>query len=164
MIFKLSCDVGFDYSEEIIQHSLLLIDSFERLTGKNLLPNRSAEIHALSLAQGLYELDAVVLSHNGGGDPIFTYANRKAQEIFEYDWDTFLTLPSRLSAEPDRREDRSAMLQSAAEQGYISNYGGVRVSASGRRFEISNAIIWNLEGEDGAKVGQAAVFDQFVFL
>ena len=156
--------MSFVFSTEIIQHSLLLIESFERLTGDKLLANQSADSAALSLAKGLYEIDAVVLSHNGGDDPVFNYANRKAQELFEYDWDTFLTLPSRLSAEPDRREDRSTMLQSAAEQGYISNYGGVRISASGRRFEISNAIIWNLEDRDGAKVGQAAVFDQFVFV
>ena len=160
------------YSTEIIQHSLLLIESFERLTGNSLVPDQSAEPCAeasaesssVALAEILYELDAVVLSHNGGEDPVFNYANRKAQELFEYDWDTFLTLPSRLSAEPDRREDRSAMLQSAAKQGYISNYGGVRISASGRRFEISDAIIWNLEDRDGTPVGQAAVFDQFVFV
>ena len=117
-----------------------------------------------SLAEQLYELDAVVLSHDGGSDPVFTYANRRAQELFEYDWATFLTLPSRLSAEPDRREDRSAMLHEAAEQGYIANYGGVRISASGRRFEISDAIIWNLETDAETVVGQAAVFDQFVFI
>lgn len=155
--------LGFDYTEEVVQHSLLLVESFERLTGRQLLPNLSADEGALSLAERLYEIDAVVLSHNGGDDPVFTYANRKSQTLFEYDWDTFLTLPSRLSAEPDRRDDRSVMLQAAAEQGYISNYGGVRISASGRRFEISNAIIWNLEGACGSKIGQAAVFDQFVF-
>ena len=117
-----------------------------------------------SLAEQLYELDAVVLSHDGGSDPVFTYANRRAQELFEYDWATFLTLPSRLSAEPDRREDRSTMLHEAAEQGYIANYGGVRISASGRRFEISDAIIWNLETDAETVAGQAAVFNQFVFI
>ena len=156
--------MSFVYSEEIIQHSLLLIGTFERITGNHLLPKNSGDASSRSLAEQLYELDAVVLSHDGGSDPVFTYANRRAQELFEYDWATFLTLPSRLSAEPDRREDRSTMLHEAAEQGYIANYGGVRISASGRRFEISDAIIWNLETDAGTVVGQAAVFDQFVFI
>ena len=156
--------MSFVYSEEIIQHSLLLIGTFERITGNHLLPKNSGDASSRSLAEQLYELDAVVLSHDGGSDPVFTYANRRAQELFEYDWATFLTLPSRLSAEPDRREDRSTMLHEAAEQGYIANYGGVRISASGRRFEISDAIIWNLETDAETVVGQAAVFDQFVFI
>ena len=140
------------------------MESFERVTGDRLLADRADGASSVSRAEQLYELNAVVLSHDGGSDPIFTYANRQAQELFEYDWDTFLTLPSRLSAEPDRREDRSTMLQSAAERGFIANYGGVRISASGRRFRISDAIIWNIETEAGMKIGQAAVFDQFVYI
>lgn len=156
--------MSFIHSDQVSQHSRLLCESFARVTGGNLLPLSVDDNSPAALAEQLYELDAVVLSHDGGSDPVFTYANRQAQTLFEYDWNTFLTLPSRLSAEPDCREDRSAMLQEAAEQGYISNYGGVRISASGRRFEISDAIIWTLESDDGSKIGQAAVFDQFVYV
>ncbi|MGB0184954.1 MAG: MEKHLA domain-containing protein [Opitutales bacterium] len=45
-----------------------------------------------------------------------------------------------------------------AERGCADNYGGVRVSASGRRFQITGARVWNLLDAAGAVVGQAAMF------
>jgi hypothetical protein len=41
----------------------------------------------------------VVLAHNTAPDPRFIYANRTAQNCFEYSWDEFTALPSRLSVE-----------------------------------------------------------------
>jgi len=116
------------------------------------------------IAAALYELPAVVLSHDGKADPTFTFANQAAQELFEYSWDEFLTLRSHQSAEPQYRSDRAEMLERAARDGYIADYRGVRISASGKRFEITNAIIWNVLGPEGNSVGQAAVFDQWKFL
>lgn len=116
------------------------------------------------LAAMLYELPAIVLSHDGAADPTFTFANLAAQHLFEYSWDEFLTLRSRQSAEPDQRSSRSEMLARAARDGYISDYQGVRISASGKRFEIKRAIIWNVSDECRSLVGQAAVFDEWSYL
>jgi hypothetical protein len=43
-------------------------------------------------------------------------------------------------------------------KGYMENYAGVRISASGKRFEIRQAVIWSLKDGAGQKVGEAAAF------
>jgi hypothetical protein len=40
----------------------------------------------------------------------------------------------------------------------------VRVSASGRRFRISGATVWNLVDEQGWRRGQAAAFAEWQYL
>ncbi|MEA3642760.1 MAG: MEKHLA domain-containing protein [Lamprobacter sp.] len=45
-----------------------------------------------------------------------------------------------------------------AERGFIDDYRGVRVSASGRRFMIEQASVWNLTDAQGRPAGQAATF------
>ena len=140
-----------------------IVDSYQRVVGESLVEGLDASTEA-QLAAALYELPAVVLSHNGEADPIFTFANRAAQQLFEYSWDEFLTLRSHQSAEPQHRSNRSEMLERAARDGYIADYRGIRISASGKRFEIENAIIWNVVDQQGNSVGQAAVFDQWKYL
>ena len=99
-----------------------------------------------------------VLAHNTDPDPIFVYANMAAQRCFEYGWDEFLTLPSRLSAEADLQEKRQATLDIVARDGFVAGYSGVRIAKSGRRFRIADAVIWNLTDEAGDLRGQAAMF------
>jgi hypothetical protein len=100
----------------------------------------------------------VVLAHNTDPDPRFIYANRAAQACFGYDWDEFTTLPSRLSAEPMLREERQAILEKVARDGFITGYSGIRIAKSGRRFRISGTVIWQLIDQDGVLRGQAAMF------
>ncbi|MGW4641524.1 MEKHLA domain-containing protein [Sphaerisporangium sp. NPDC004334] len=109
-------------------------------------------------ARWLYE-DAPfgVLAHDAGDDPRFTYANLAAQRCFEYDWEEFVGMPSRLSAEPDRREDRQWLLDAVHRDGFATGYRGRRIAKSGRRFWIEDVTMWNLV-EDGILVGQAASF------
>lgn len=140
-----------------------IVDSYHRVVSDRLvgIPDDAPDVR---IAQALYELPAVVLSHDGAADPKFTFANLSGQKLFEYSWDVFLTLRSRQSAEPEHRSNRADMLERAASDGYISDYRGIRISGSGRRFEIKNAVIWNVCDAQGNKVGQAAVFDQWEFL
>ena len=56
------------------------------------------------------------------------------------------------------------MLERAATKGYIDNYQGVRISTTGRRFAIAQAIIWNLTDELGQPCGQAATFADWQWL
>ena len=53
------------------------------------------------------------------------------------------------------------MLAQVTEHGFIDNYAGIRISKSGRRFRISNAIVWNLVTDKGERCGQAATFDRW---
>jgi len=128
----------------------LLTGSHRRLVGKKLTDRDAGWLYR--------DAPFVVLAHNTDADPIFTYANRAAQECFGYGWDEFLTLPSRLSAEPMLRQDRQRLLDSVRDKGFIADYRGIRIAKSGRRFMIENAIVWQLIDEAGAVRGQAATF------
>jgi hypothetical protein len=131
----------------------LLTGSYRRLVGKTLTGRDAAWLYG--------EAPFVVLAHNTNADPIFTYANRAAQDCFGYGWDEFLTLPSRLSAEPMLRADRQRLLDSVRAKGFIDDYSGVRIAKAGRRFMIRNAIVWQLIDEAGVVKGQAATFAEW---
>ena len=134
----------------------LLTGSYKRLVGMPLVPE-SAD------AAWLYE-DApfVVVAHNTDADPRFVYANTAAQRCFEYPWEEFVTLPSRLSAEAPNREERARILEEVARDGFVRGYRGVRISKSGRRFWIDGGVVWQLIDGDGVNRGQAATFASWV--
>lgn len=136
-------------------HAALIAGSHARLFGRALLPE------GVDLARRLYHAPFVVLAHDGADDPVFFYANLTAQRVFELAWADIVRLPSRYSAEPLAREERQRLLDRVASQGCIDDYAGVRVSASGRRFRVANARVWNLLGPDGRPVGQAAAFSDW---
>jgi hypothetical protein len=98
------------------------------------------------------------LAHSTGNDPKFIYANRAAKLCFEYSWDEFTSLPSRLSAEAPDWAGRQALLDQVSRHGFITGYRGVRVAKSGRRFIIDDGIVWELIDREGARHGQAATF------
>jgi PAS domain-containing protein len=119
-------------------------------------------VDAGASARWLYE-DAPfgVLAHNADPDPLFVYANKTAQRAFEYDWAEFVTLRSRLSAEPENREDRQQLLDAVRRDNFFSGYRGRRIAKSGRRFWIEDVTMWNLFDADGLRTGQAAVFPKW---
>ncbi len=113
-------------------------------------------------AAWLYEAAPfVVVAHNTDADPRFVYANKWALACFEYSWEEFVTLPSRLSAEAPAREERTRILQEVARNGCVRDYNGVRISKSGRRFRIEDCVVWQLNDGDGVNRGQAARFSSW---
>jgi hypothetical protein len=136
-------------------HVTLLRDSLLRLTGRDLLAYPGADNDP---ADAAFEAPFALVSHDGEADPIFTYGNRTALGLFELDWAQFTRLPSRLSAEAPGRDERQRLLDRVTQFGYIDDYSGVRVSATGARFRIHDAVVWNLNDEDGTPRGQAAMF------
>lgn len=141
----------------LASHIDLLCDSYRRVTGRELIATHSnsrVRAHAIWLAP------FIVASHGTQADPIFNYANRSALALWEMDWSTFTQLPSRYSAEPVAREERERLLAAVTTHGFIDNYSGVRITASGRRFRIERATVWNLIDKEKAFHGQAVVFDQ----
>lgn len=92
---------------------------------------------------------------------MFNYANRAALQLFEMSWDEMTALPSRLSAGPMDRAERTRLLERVSRDGYIDDYTGIRIAASGRRFRIVNATVWNLADERGEYYGQAAMIPQW---
>jgi hypothetical protein len=140
---------------------LPILTSYTALTGRVLLTRLNGE-SAGEYALRVYEAPFVLLAHDGGEDPRFTYANRTAQQLFERAWPAFIGLPSRYSAEPDDRDARQVLLERVLRDGYCDDYRGIRVAASGRRFRINGATLWNVMDDTGARIGQAATFAQWV--
>ena len=146
---------------QVIDWSQILLDSFYCFLGYQLI---SRELSKELQSQALFEAPFVVASHGIQGDPILNYGNKMALELWSMTWEEFTQTPSRLTAEPMNREKRQIILQQVAQQGYIDNYSGVRISSTGTRFLIEKTIIWNLVNSSGNKCGQAATFSQWKML
>lgn len=116
------------------------------------------------LAQELFASATVVLAHDGGTDPRLTYANAAALQLWERPWGALVGMPSRLTAEPEQRPARAAMLEQARAGQALRGYNGIRISASGRRFQIRNARLWSLLDDGGRACGQAAAFADWYWL
>ena len=130
----------------------LIVSSFEMLVGKPLVEPGDDVIAAL------WRAPQAILAHGTENDPIFFFANRRALDAFGYDVGTMLRTPSRLSAEAPLRDERQALLDRVSRHGFIDDYSGVRITATGERFTIGQAIVWNLIDAGGALHGQAATF------
>ena len=139
----------------LADHAALLLRSYRDLTGRELV---SASGGPEEAARALYEAPFFVASHDNGPDPVLTYGNLVAQQLFEMGWDEFTGTPSRFTAEEPVRAERAALLARVASHGFIEDYSGIRISASGRRFRIKRATVWNLLDGSGKRVGQAAAF------
>jgi hypothetical protein len=144
-----------------LTHSSALLDSFRERTGRELLPRGG---DAAAEAERLLEAPFVVVSHGLEADPILNYGNRVALALWEMDAARFVSTPSRLTAEPLVREARERLLAQTLRDGFVSGYEGVRISATGRRFRISNVTIWNVTDAAGQPAGQAATFARWTFL
>ena len=145
---------------EVIRWSQILAQSYQQLLGKELFPSNTPE----ELAKALFHASFVIVSHGTQTDPIFNYGNQTALQLWSLSWEEFTKTPSRHTAEPVNRETRAIMLEQAAKQGYIDNYRGVRISSTGKRFLIEQAVIWNLKDECDRFCGQAATFPKWTWL
>lgn len=152
--------MGVENGDWLERHSRLLMDSYRALTGKSLIESdragRASDI--------LYEAPFALLSHGTEEDPVLNYGNRTALTLWEMDWHSFTRMPSRLTAEPMQRDVREAFMEDVRQKGYSEGYEGVRISSSGRRFSIEQAVVWNLIDEEGAYRGQAAMFPSWTWL
>jgi hypothetical protein len=142
----------------LADHIELISQSFQNLLGYPLLENTD------NLAERLYYAPFALLSHNTAADPIFNYANAQALQLFELNWQQLITLPSRASAEASNQVARDKLMAQVTAQGFMTGYSGIRISSTGKRFEMRNAIIWNLTDTQGVYQGQAACFTEWLVL
>ncbi len=154
-----------DYPTEknsfLLEHALLLKNSYHRLLLKDLIPDNLSD---KKFAQQLFHAPFAVASHDTSSEPLFNYANLKALELFELNWEELILLPSRFSAEPVNQAERERLLSKVTKKGYIDHYEGVRISTTGNRFMIKNAVVWNLNDDQGIYKGQAACFGEWEFI
>jgi len=144
-----------------VTHSTNLLDSHRNRTGRELIARGGG---AEAEAERLLAAPFVVVSHGLEADPMLNYGNRVALALWEMSVDQLLATPSRLTAEPMLREARERLLEQTARDGFVCGYEGVRISATGRRFRISNVTIWNVSDPEGNPAGQAATFARWTFI
>jgi hypothetical protein len=144
----------------VIQWNQSLLNSFRRWLGRELIERTGSSGEQ---AKALYHAPFIVVSHGMEADPILKYGNRAALELWEMDWGQFTKTPSRLTAEPVNQAERARMLARVQEKGFIDDYKGVRISGTGKRFLVEQAIVWNIVGTEGEQIGQAATFSKWTF-
>jgi hypothetical protein len=136
----------------------LIDESYRRLTGRQLVQPED------DLALAFWNAPRAIVAHGTEADPIFFYGSALALDLFAMQADAFTRLPSRLSAEPMHRDERAELLDRVARDGFIDDYAGIRIAATGQRFRIEQATVWNLIDAAGAVHGQAATFDRWTML
>ncbi len=136
----------------------LIAESYKRLTGATLIDECD------DIADALWSAPCCIAAHGTEPDPLFIFGNRIALELFEMSPERFLETPSRFSAEAGLREERAALLARAAQDNFIRDYSGIRISATGRRFRMQHATVWNLVDVAGDIHGQAATFARWTRL
>ena len=139
----------------------LLLNSFRHWIGRELLERVGDSDYQ---AHALFQAPFVVVSHGREADPLLNYGNQVALKLWELTWEQLVRTPSRLTAEPVNRAERERMLEQAGERGYVDTYRGVRITSTGRRFLVENALIWNVVDAEGQRVGQAATFSEWTWL
>ncbi len=148
------------HSPAMIHHLQNVLTSYQKAFGASLI----SEIPVKDMPDCLWQADFVLLSHGGGADPVFNFGNRMALNLFEMDYEALTSLPSRQSAEPVSQDERNHLLAQVTEFGCIDDYRGVRISATGKRFYIEHARVWNLYDPAGNYTGQAAMFREWTCL
>jgi hypothetical protein len=145
----------------LADHMARLQASLWHWTGRELI---DSTLPAVEQARALFEAPFILVSHDTADDPVFNYGNRIALALWEMSWDEFTALPSRQSAEPMEQSARARLLAEVTTHGFITHYEGIRISRTGRRFLIQDALVWNLLDETDQPYGQAAMFSQWTFL
>lgn len=141
-----------------VDHAERLRQTFHALTGRDLV---DSALSPEAAAHALFHAPFVVLSHNAAPDPILTYGNRAALELFALTWEELIQMPSRWTAEVPNQAERARLLAEVTARGFIDNYSGVRIARTGQRFLIEQATVWNLTDAEGRPCGQAATFQSW---
>ena len=148
-------------NDSVIAQTQIIASSLKQLTGHDLVPGN---FPPAKLAEKIFHAPFVLVSHGIETDPVLNYGNATALALWEMSWSELTRTPSRLTAEAPNREERARLLAAVSARGFIDDYSGIRISKSGRRFRIAQAIVWNLRDERGVYCGQAAIFARWEFL
>ncbi|KAL7576746.1 hypothetical protein ACA910_005662 [Epithemia clementina (nom. ined.)] len=99
------------------------------------------------------------LSHATQADPIYCLVNVAACRMFQYTEEEMYQLPSRYSAPESVRSQRQAFVQTAQTEGVFLFPESIRQTKHGTLFRIRDIVVWNVQDEQGYRVGQAAIYD-----
>lgn len=138
-----------------------LLDSYYHWIKQELIPRHGT---ILQQAERLFCSKFVVASHDSEVDPVLNYGNQTALNLWELPWQQFTQTPSRLTAEPINREARAKMLMQVQTQGFVTDYSGIRITSTGKRFIAEQITIWNILNSRGVNIGQGATFSTWKYL
>ncbi|MBJ6765031.1 MEKHLA domain-containing protein [Myxococcaceae bacterium JPH2] len=99
----------------------------------------------------------MLLAQDTQPDPVYFYSNATASERFGYSAEEFLVTPARLSAPPEGREERAALIQRTYAHGIDVGYSGIRVTKFGQRFRIHDVELWLVHAAAGLCIGLGAL-------
>lgn len=142
-----------DYHRE---HVLIMLENLKRWTNYDLIAEYGFSLETLGVQ--IFNADFYLLSHDTAADPILTYGNQQVLNQWEVSWAELTTMHSRETAKPIDQAERSILMAQVKADNYISGYSGIRVSKTGKEFQISDGIVWNLFTKNGDFYGQAAWF------
>ncbi len=155
---------GYESRKDFVEaQSQLLAGSYLSFTGRPLIEIQPGATPA-QIAQAVFFAPVVILSGGNEEDQILNYGNAAAIKLWETTWDELTLTPSRLTAEPVHREQRARFLENVRQNGFVTDYQGIRISRKGKRFHILEATVWNLTDPFGNFRGQAAAFSKYNFL
>ena len=143
-------------------HVLLILSNLKELAGIDLLTSLSC--NEKEVGEKAFYANFCLLSHDGASDPVLNYGNIKALELWEASWDELTSMQARETAKPDDQATREKTMKEVKENGYLTNYSGIRVSKFGKAFKILDVTIWNLTDQKGEPYGQAALFRDYEFI
>jgi hypothetical protein len=152
-------EAGNDWHDAFVRR---VLDAFARATGRNLAAQ--AGFDAATPGRGCYFGDFALLTHRGDADATLNYGNARALALWECGWDAFTAMSSRDTAPAQGRAAREAMMDRVLSHGFVAGYSGERISRSGRRFVIADAIVWRLRDAGGAPFGVAAFVPRVTYL
>ena len=138
------------------EHIVIMLDNLKRWTNYYLIKEYGFSLERLG--EQVFNADFYLLSHNTAADPVLTYGNQQVLDQWEVSWQELISMHSSDTAKSIDRIQRSMLMVQVKQHNYISGYSGIRVSKTGKEFQILDAIIWNLFLTDGSFYGQAAWF------
>lgn len=134
--------------------------SYEKCEGRPLI----AASTSTDMVRQLMRAPFVFLSHDTQPEPVYTFGNALALQLWQMSWEEFTSMPSNRCAEPMHREQREQFLHDVQKRGIARGYSGVRISKHGRRFRIEDVTCWNVTDDQGMRIGQAACYPRWTFL
>jgi len=153
--------IQFPWQQEAIaRHSQRLLHSYQHWTGTSLL-NVSGTPE--EIAQALFEAPFVLASHGMEADPILNYGNRMALELWELSWEEFTRIPSCKAAEQAVQDERNGQLAQTTTKGF-HKFPAIRITSTGKRFQIEQVTMWNILDDQNQQCGQAALFCEWKFI
>jgi hypothetical protein len=142
------------------EHVLMMLENLNRWTDYDLIKEYGFSVE--TVGEQVFHADFYLLSHDHAADPVLNYGNQQVLDRWEVSWAELTRMYSKDTAKPVDRAARSTIMEQVKVKNYINGYNSVRVSKTGKEFQILDGTVWNLLTNDGTPCGQAAWFKSVI--